>query len=91
MDPTKHRLDDEFQKKARNAMGFSSRTKARVVRTRAKRKQRPQSEAKRRSSEAGGSEELHRLTGVLTARTGKRLQSSIGLHPVDGGLTKSSR
>jgi len=49
------------------------------------------SEAKRRSSEAGGSEEHHRLTGILTARTGKRFQSSIGLHPVDGDLTKSSR
>ena len=34
MDPTKHQLDDELQRKARSAMGSSSRTKARGVRTR---------------------------------------------------------
>lgn len=33
MDPRQHRLDDELQRKARSVMGFSSRTKARAVRT----------------------------------------------------------
>lgn len=33
MDPTRHRVDDELQKKARFAKGSSSRTKARGVRT----------------------------------------------------------
>jgi len=33
MDPRQHRFDDELQRKARSVMGFSSRMKARAVRT----------------------------------------------------------
>lgn len=57
MDPQAHRLDDELQTKARGATSFSSRTKAREVLTPVVPKWYDRrGEAKRRSSEAGGSE-----------------------------------